>query len=173
MSDGLQCPACDVVIAYEDAEGNKSLSQLLGAGVSQSVSDLTEQRLIEHLNSHTVEDWVTALVMADRYIERLEGALEGEKRKVEALATRQKQIDQAVAEMRTRQAAPRPMPAVDAGFGPPPPILPGPPGTDFGPDWVQPDRRPSPRRQHVDSEKTLIPHIPMGQRPEGVVGRKT
>lgn len=163
-TDGLQCPACDVVIDYEDAEGNKSLSQLLGAGVSQSVSDLTESRLREHLETHTVEDWVTALVMADRYIAQIEAERD------EAVKWR-REVEARVA------AGPivRPGPAYDARGGMPatlpPQFTPGPPpGATFGEDYIQPERRP---RQHVDPEKTLIPHIPAGQRPEGVVGRRT
>lgn len=160
---GLQCPACDEVIEFEDAEGHKSLSQLLGAGVSQSVSDLTEARLREHLETHTVEDWVTALVMADRYI----AVLEQERDEAVAWKT---DVEAKVAKQRTTYQ-PRPGDVATFDFGGPPPVIPVPPGMDFGAGYVQPEARP--RRQHVDPEQTLIPRIPMGQRPEGVVGRKT
>lgn len=159
---GLQCPACDVVIEYEDAEGNKSLSQLLGAGVSQAVSDLTESRLREHLETHTVEDWVTALVMADRYIAGLEVERD------EAVKWRA-DVEERINRGPVR--APAPPPGYDQFAGTPPPPAAHPPGQDFGAGYVQPELRP--RRQHVDPEQTLIPRIPIGMRPEGVVGRKT
>lgn len=164
MSDGLQCPACEEIIEFADEAGNRSLSQLLGAGVSTAVADHTEEQLRKHLETHSIEDFVTALVMADRYIAVVEAERD------EAVKWR-REVEARVA------AGPivRPGPAYDARGGMPatlpPQFTPGPPpGATFGEDYIQPERRP---RQHVDPEKTLIPHIPAGQRPEGVVGRRT
>lgn len=159
MSDGLQCPACEVIIEFADESGNRSLSQLLGAGVSTAVADHTEEQLRKHLETHSIEDFVTALVMADRYIAQVEAERD-------AAVKWRREVEARVA------AGPvvRPAPAYDAQRAMPPMVSGPPPGADFGAGYIQPENRV---RQHVDPNQTLIPHIPAGQRPEGVVGRRT
>lgn len=161
--NGLQCPVCEEQIPFEDDEGKRSLSQLLGAGISTAVADHTEELLRKHLEEHTVEDFVTALVMADRYIALVEAERD------DAVQWR-KDVEARIAQGPVlRPSAPGPDPRQFQGTPPPP--APYPPGQDFGAGYVQPEMRP--RRQAVDPDRTLIPHVPAGMRPEGVVGRRT
>lgn len=162
---GLQCPFCDEVIEYTDAEGNQSLSQLLGAGVSQAVSEHTEKELRAHLETHSLEDFVSAMVMADRYIAQVEAERD------EAVKWRT-DVEARIAAGPIMRPAPDPRgdrqarPLQDERL-PRAPM----PGYEDTPVFVEPQPR-GPRRQHVDPNQTLIPVIPTGQRPEGVVGRK-
>lgn len=155
---GLQCPVCDEVIEYADETGNRSLSQILGGGVSTAVADHTEKELRAHLETHDLEDFVTALVMADRYIAQVEAERD------EAVAFKA-QVESQVAAMR---AAPPPR-TQQAPPGPewtpgPPPGLPA--------DNVFAQQQRAPRRQHVDPDQSLIPFVSPGQRAEGQVGRR-
>lgn len=155
---GLECPFCDHVVEYEDAEGHRSLSQLLGGGVSQAVAEHTEHALREHIGSHTLEEMVAAMVMADRYIAQVEAERD------EAVAWRA-EVEARISAGVAQRPAPSPMPDLSR-----PMAASDPRPMPFGEDYVQPERR---ERQHVDPDKTLIAHIPVGQRPEGVVGRRT
>lgn len=163
MTEGLQCPACDVVIPFENDQGERSLSQLLGAGVSQSVSDATEARLREHLGSPTLEDFVAALVMADRYIAQVE--IERD----EAVQWRRDFEARLAAAQRAQPIVSVPVPGVpDLNRPQHPRGDPREAVASFDDVFIQPERR-----MRVDPDRTLIPHVPTGQRPEGVVGRKT
>lgn len=175
MSTVVPCPICEFEVDLADADDHgliPNLAESLGlTGMSTAQVDYLEKTMSEHLISHSVNDWVTAMRMADVYIAKLEEGL------AKAVAVGQ-ELSAKVKLLSERQVS-MPMPQavnpLQAGLGVPP----LPPGVDMDP-WAF----ESPRdRQEVARQRrkaglsyvptgTLIPHIPSGQRPEGVVGRK-
>lgn len=151
MNAQLQCPICSYVLevdteAQADVPGVLAgLLNLAGDGAVYSTAWLAtlEATMRAHLVTHTLEEWVLALKMADSYIDLLEAELAS----TGALLLEQSR-------MATTAAT---APAAD-----PQPWTVGP--------VLQVQER---GYRHVDPDTTLIPLIPAASRPEGVVGRKS
>ena len=175
MTD-VQCPICDYVTDLSQAPSDglvPGLAEALGlTGLSTAQVDYIEKDMSEHLTSHTVADWVTAMRMADTYIERLEKGVTVATAEIHRLRQENESLHKQREMARTMPAPPQLQP----GLGVPPP----PPGVDSLNPWQfeSPRERQDAARARRKAglsyvpTQTLIPVIPTGQRPEGVVGRK-
>jgi hypothetical protein len=175
MTD-LQCPACEYVLTIADTEGSQGLLGALGlgyGGLSLDAAQQAEREMGEHLAGHSVLEWVTALRMADLYIDQVEADRDSQviaNRALEAQLAATEERLRRESELRVAQRQP-------AGYG----AANGQPGPLAAPaDWAEisprerqallaQDRKAGITRAIPDS---LIPFISPANRAEGQVGRR-
>lgn len=184
MTDSVQCPICDFALEKPDVHYEVVAGVQVPTAEVQGMLQQVDAAMRHHLEDHSTDEWVRAFAMADRYIEVLEAQVASLKAEIEGHASGR--IITAAPAFQTNQRMERSEPER---------ILPTFPEAFTGVSVDDPrleaeaermrrmltprefaewERRMEARRQVAehDSNQTLIPFIPTGQRPEGVVGRK-
>lgn len=171
----VQCPICEFVLdPWTGPEGPRTgLVEALGltGGITSAEADHIALGMAEHLEQHTVIEWVLAMRQADAYIDKLEQGLDSA-RGVHV----QLEADKAELERRLSDEVNRRHQSMPANQGW---TQGAPPG--FAEDMFS-DSSPRTRQEQLAEDRragrvkpfsdTLIPII-RGERPEGAVGRKS